>query len=325
MDEETNEYDSIDAAVSAFMGEDEDKEDTSEDLEEEEEEEEDDDPGEDEDDDDDDDDDSDDTDDDDPGEDEAEDEEEPVVAEDDYVVTITVDGQETKMKVGDLRRLAGQEKALTQRSQNLAEQRRLVETQGMLMAKMLEDRYNAAHAEAQKYAKVDLWDAHNRLDEDDFKALKDAKEAAESNLQAIEQEGRAFIQTAQNTRSEMLRAQAQEALRTLQRDIPEWNDTLYADLRNYAVKMGMDTTIVNELVDPAAFKIIYRAMQADRTAEKAKTVKKRVAKTPARVVKKAKATSDNKTSKLRAARKKAIEGGGSVDDVTELFYASLAD
>lgn len=242
------------------------------------------------------------------------------LADDDAETVITVDGKEHRVSVKDLKRLFGQEASLTQKSQAIAAQRRIVEAQGLYLAKILETRHKAAQEKVAKYKDVDLFRASRELDPDEFDALRAAKESAESELVAIEREGQEFLQRAQQTRMQMLREQAKESLKAITKAIPEWTDELYGRVRSYAISQGMDADLVNEVVDPGAIIMMHKAMKFDEAQAKKQTVTKKVAKAPKKVLTKS-AETDRGSSKIKSIRREAMRSGD-VDDIAELFLAA---
>lgn len=256
---------------------------------------------------------------------EEEDEEEPkAVADDEAEVVISVDGKEERVSVKDLKRLYGQEASLTQKAQAFSQQRRAVEAQGLYLAKILQDRYETAQKNVNKYADVDLFRASRELDPDEFDALRAAKEGAESELKALEREGQEFLKRSQETRATILREQAKESLKVITERIPDWSDAVYDEVRSYAIAQGMDKDLVNETVDPAAIVMIHKAMAFDKAQSAKAKVTKKVTKAPKKVVKKAETRADNTTSKLKA-KMKAAQFSGDVDDVTEAFLAAMSE
>lgn len=246
------------------------------------------------------------------------------IADDEAEVVISVDGKDHRVSVKDLKRLYGQEASLTQKSQGIAAQRRIVEAQGMFAAQVLQSRYEKAKTEAEKYKDVDLFRASRELDSDEFDALRAAKENAESEFQALDREGREFLQKSQEMRSQMLREQAQQAIREISKAIPEWNDELYGKIRTYAVSQGMPPDLVNEIVDPAAIVMMHKAMRFDHVQTAKAKVTKKVTKAPKKAVSKGDRATDNTTSKLKAKRRTASESGD-IDDVAEAFLAAMND
>ena len=246
------------------------------------------------------------------------------VADDEAEVTVSVDGKDIRVSVKDLKRLYGQEAALTQRSQSLANQRKAIEAQSTYVAQLLQDRYNAAKAKVEKYKDVDLFRASRELEPEEFDALRATKDAAESELQKLEQEGATFLQRVQETRQTLLREQAKESLKEITRTIPQWDDELYGKIRTYAISKGMDRDLVNEIVDPGAIVMMYQAMRYSEAQAAAPKVTKKVAKAPQKVVRKSDKPTDNKSSQLKAKRRTAFESGD-VEDVAELFMSAMRE
>lgn len=251
------------------------------------------------------------------------------LAADEAEVVVSVDGKDHRVSVKDLKRLYGQEAALTQKSQALSAQKRAVEVQTGYVAKLLQDRYEAAKAKADRYKDVDLFRAARELEPEEFEALRSAKESAESEVVKLEQEGRQFLETAQTTRTTLLREQAKVALKEItdpssRNHIPGWNDQLYGKLRTFAISQGMDADVVNEIVDPSAIKVIHMAMKYAEVQAAAPKVQKKIVKAPKRVVRKGDEPTDNQSSKLKAKRVTAMRSGD-IDDVVDLFLAAARE
>lgn len=252
------------------------------------------------------------------------------VASDDAEVVVQVDGKEHRVSVKDLKRLFGQEAALTQRSQSLAAQRKAVEAQTTHVASILQNRYLEAQKRAEKFKDVDLFRAARELEPEEFEALKTAKEAAESEVLKLEQEGQTLLQRSLQTRQEILREQAKLTLKEItspesRYHIPDWSDNLYGSIRTYAIGQGMEVDVVNEIVDPAAIKLLYQAMKySEAQASVSQKVQQKIKKAPKRVVRKGEAPSDPKSSQLKAKMRIATQTGD-IDDVTDLFLSKLRD
>ena len=63
-------------------------------------------------------------------------------------------------------------------------------------------------------------------------------------------------------------------VKVLERDIPNWNNELYNKVRSYAVAEGMEKTIVDQIVDPVAIKLIHKSRLYD-LKQKRKLLSKR--------------------------------------------------
>lgn len=256
-----------------------------------------------------------------------EEEEEPAakkVASDDDEVAVTVDGKELRVSVKELKRLYGQEASLTQKSQSLANQRRVIDAQTQYVAQRLQDQYSTAKARADKFKDVDLFSAARELEPEEFNALRTAKEAAEAEVKKLEQEGSQFLQEVQKNRQAILKEQARESLKVITKAIPEWNDELYGKVRTFAVSQGMNVDMVNEIVDPSAIMMMHMAMKYAEAQTAAPKVTKKVLKAPKKTVRKSEAKTDTTSSQLKAKRQ-AARMTGDVDDVTELFLAAMKE
>jgi hypothetical protein len=96
---------------------------------------------------------------------------------------------------------------------------------------------------------------------------------------------------------------------------------MYNDIRSFAVSSGMDAQVVNEMVDPVAFKILHMAMQYQK-GKTAVTKTKKIDKTPKRIIK---GTPDEVVKSAKADPKRAmmkkLQQSGSVDDAADAFLA----
>ena len=237
-------------------------------------------------------------------------------------------GEEKKVfKLKDLKRLAGQEAALTKKAQALAEARKTLDAHVELASHVLKRQYDKAVERASRYKDVDLYRASRELEPDEFDALKAAKEESEAEVKFLESEAVELLAKTKENNERLLREQAKVAYQEIIRRIPEWNDDLYRDLRVYAVSQGLDKDEVNNLIDPTAFVLIRKAYLYDKAQETKATVKKKVNKVIAKAPKKTvqgSEPSNSKNTSLKALLSRA-RNSGSIDDVAAAFAASLED
>lgn len=242
--------------------------------------------------------------------------------DDDAEVEIKVNDEVKKVSVKELKRLWGQEAALTRKSQEVAAKRKEVETTEQKLATSLEKLYQKAAQKWEPYSKIDMLVASKQLDADQFAALRQEAQAAYEEFRFISEEADQFVKQAEAARQEQLKVAAQEAVKVLKEAIPSWNHNLYDSIREYAIGMGMDTEVVNNLVDPVAIQIIHKARLFDES-KKVATKKKVI--TPKKVVKSTNSASvkdfkpDNKSALLAKAR------GGDIDDVADVFLSRWQD
>lgn len=239
--------------------------------------------------------------------------------DDDAEVEIKVDNEVKKVSVKELKRLWGQEAALTRKNQEVAAKRKEVEHTENKLAASLDKLYQKAAQKWEPYSKIDMLVASKQLDADQFAQLRSEAQAAYEEFRFVTEEAEGFVQQTQAARQEALKASAVEAIKVLKEAIPEWNSGLYDNIRQYAIDKGMSADMINNLVDPTAIMLIHKARLYD---ESKKVVTKKKVLTPKKVVKTTKSTStkdyapDN-TAQL-AAKARAT---GDMDDVASLFMS----
>ncbi len=250
-------------------------------------------------------------------------EEEGKTLDDDAVVEVKVDDEVLKVSVKDLKRLYGQEAALTKKSQQVAAKRKELEQDALKTAAVLDKMYKKAEERWKPYAEVDMLLASKQLDADQFAALRAEAQAAWEDFKFVSEEADAFIKEAQAKQQEQLKAAAAESVKVLKEAIPNWNTNLYDSIREYAINQGMPSDMVNTLVDPIAIQIIHKARLYDEGKKIA--TKKKVA-APKKVIKSTK-VSDPKamTTNKQDQSKQKLQRTGDLDDAADLFLSRWAD
>lgn len=249
-----------------------------------------------------------------------------VEASEDAVVKIKIDGQEVTATVKDLKRLYGQEASLTRKSQEAAELKKRAEDVATRHVTGLEALLARAKEQAAPYANINFLALTKdpNVSSEELSALSDAANRAFDNVRYLETELDGVIKAAQEQRQQQMMQMAREAIKTLtdpKSGIPGWNEQMYNDIRSFAVSSGMDAQVVNEMVDPVAFKILHMAMQYQK-GKTAVTKTKKIDKTPKRIIK---GTPDEVVKSAKADPKRAmmkkLQQSGSVDDAADAFLA----
>jgi hypothetical protein len=237
---------------------------------------------------------------------------------DDDEVEITIDKEKRKVPVKELKRLYGQEAALTKKSQQVATQRKEVEAQGVKHAAVLDQLFQRAQAKWEPYSKVDMLLASKELDTEDFAALRAEAQAAYDEFQFVSQEADQFMANAQARHKEGIKQKAQDAVKVLKELIPNWSNELYDKLRTYAVDNGFDPEITAQITDPSAIQMLYKA----RLYDEGKKIKlKPKAKVPTKVIKSSTTTALDVTPQKSKAAMLKLQQSGSVDDAVEAMMA----
>jgi hypothetical protein len=243
--------------------------------------------------------------------------------EDDAIVKIKVGDEELDVSVKDLKRLYGQEAALTRKSQEVAAKRKEAEAAAMKASTTLEKMYQKAAAKWEPYSKIDYLVAQKQLDTEAFAALRAEAQAAYEDFRFISEEADAFVQQTQAQQQQALQEAAKESVKVLREAIPDWSPKLYDQIREYAINTGMDAEVVNNLVDPVALQLIHKARLFD---ESKKIVTKKKVVQQKTVLKPTVTTSGKDVRSDGPAKSRAkLQATGSVDDAANLFLSRWAN
>jgi hypothetical protein len=233
-------------------------------------------------------------------------EQEPSVVADDAKVTVEVNGESKEFTVGDLKRLAGQEAALTQKSQKVSEQQQQYETGLKAQRTALEEMVKRAAQRFEPYKNFDFALAAQQYDAETYQALKDDAQSAYADMEFFRKELGQLVAQQDREAQERLQTNARAALQELQdpeKGIPGFNREMFIQLRDYAHDMGISAEDLDQTIYPAAWKIMHKAMEFDRL-QKAQAGAKPVRKKSKKVVKTSKTTSSAKASKERTGRQR---------------------
>lgn len=243
--------------------------------------------------------------------------------EDDAIVKIKVGDEELDVSVKDLKRLYGQEAALTRKSQEVAAKRKEAEATAMKASATLEKMYEKAAAKWEPYSKIDYLVAQKQLDNESFAALRAEAQAAYEDFRFISEEADTFVKQTQAQQQQVLQEAAKEAVKVLREAIPDWSPKLYDQIREYAINTGMDAEVVNNLVDPVALQLLHKARLFD---ESKKIVTKKKVVQQKTVLKNTVTTSVKDVKGSGPAKQKAkLQSTGSVDDAANLFLSRWAN
>ena len=257
-------------------------------------------------------------------EDEEEESEKPKkVLDDEALVKIKVGDEELDVSVKDLKRLYGQEAALTRKSQEVAAKRKEAEAAALKASATLEKMYEKAAAKWEPYSKIDYLVAQKQLDAEAFAALRAEAQAAYEDFRFISEEADAFVKQTQAQQQQQLQEAAKEAVKVLRDAIPDWSPKLYDQIREYAISTGMDAEVVNNLVDPVAIQLLHKARLFD---ESKKIVTKKKVVQQKKVLKPTVTTSVKDVKGNAPAKQKAkLQASGTVDDAADLFLSRWAN
>ncbi len=261
------------------------------------------------------------------------------VAADDDEIVHSHDGKELRVSVKDVKRLVGQEAALTKASMQTSAYNKQLD--GELKAQF--DGYTAlkerVNARWKKFENVDLALYAARLDDASYKVLKADVDEAKADVDFVHNELAKTGEKLRQREYEQLRQNSQNCLKTLKDNtegnryhIPEWNDGLYAQLMKFGVEeWGIPLEALQTETSPVAWKLLHNDMATRQATQKKEEVKKTsseklkkatpvVKTTPKIRVTKPGGAADNKRDSFEHATQR-LARSGSRDDATKAFMA----
>jgi len=162
-------------------------------------------------------------------------EDENPVLSDDAQVEIQVDGETVQASVKDLKRLYGQEAALTRKSQEVAKQRKDAEDSLSKSSVVLQKMLEKAQAKFKPYQEVDMLVASKTMSTEDFAQLRKEYKAVEEEYKFLSEEADVYYKDLQNQQQTQLQSAAKECVKVLQDEVPNWSNQLYNDIRGHGV------------------------------------------------------------------------------------------
>jgi hypothetical protein len=241
---------------------------------------------------------------------------------DETVIKHKVDGEEREFTVGQLKRLAGQEASLTRRSQEVASKAKQLDTAAEATVGALEALMAHADKQWEPYSKINFLAAAKdpNISAEELEAAQTAARAAWEHREFVQNELKQSVSRLQEKRNADLAEAAKECIKVLgdpEKGIKGWNQEVYTNIISYAKQEGIAAEVLDELVDPAAYKILHKAMLYDKgktAVKKAADDKSKQKKAPQKIVK-------NSTSPKTAPQKtgneaamKRLRDSGSLDD-----------
>jgi len=254
---------------------------------------------------------------------------EPRAAGDDDIVTVKVGDEEHRVSVKDLRRLYGQEAALTRKSQEVADLRQKVATEADKYAVGLKRMHDDAKARWDEYAAIDFPTAQRSMSAEAFAQLRDDATKAYQSFKFYDQE---LTQAQEQTRTahvESIRTAARECVVALKDEtspfhIENWGDQVYDEMRDFGVSVGLKREEVDAIVHPGAIKVLHMAMQYAKSQKAAQKVtvkpKPKVPASGQKVLGKSATGGPSSSAPVRSAQSR-LAATGKIDDAANAFLA----
>lgn len=251
------------------------------------------------------------------------------VDDDNVYVKVKVGDQELEIPVKDLKKYAGQEAALTRKSQALAEQQKRVETDAQRYATGLSAITQRAEARANEFRKINFLALAKdpNVNAEQLSILQDEARKALEEEAFLKSELQTFSKTVEQQNTQQFQARAVATVKDLTDQaspnyIEGFNQKMYTDLLDFAVGEGIDREVAGQLVDAPVFKLLHMAMSFKKGASKVTTQK--VNKTPKKIVK---SSSSPVATNLKASKEKQamakLKADGSMENAQNAFLARL--
>jgi hypothetical protein len=245
-------------------------------------------------------------------------------AEDDDEVVVSVDGQEHRIAVKDLKRLFGQEAALTQKTEQVTAAHSTATAQAERHMAALQSMKQRAEERFKPFKEVDWSVAARNLSGEDYAQLKQAHDTLKSDLDYYDTEIDNTVKGYREQAAQQVAKAADECLTALtdaknpKTYIEGFDEKLYTDIRQYAADMGVPPQIIDNTYDPVAIKLIHKAMLYDKGT---KTAMKKLTSAPKNVNKTP--TNDSNPADGGSARNamQKLRQTGDLDDAAKALMA----
>jgi hypothetical protein len=261
----------------------------------------------------------------------AEETKEKKYADDGAYIKVKVGDEEQEFSVKSLARLAGQEAALTKKSMEVAEGRKVIEAEYAKNTAATAALLERARQRFEPYSKLDFNLLASQLPPEDYTALRESAKAAWEDVQFMEQHLGGFMEAIQQQQQNDMRQRAITGLQTLQGPVDKggiegFNPKLYEEICTFARQQGAPDEVITNLIDPWAIRMIHGAMLYARGKDKAAVKVTKVNKSPKKIVKTTTSPEVTRGNTGQGAVKKAmskLQASGSTDDAAEVLLARM--
>lgn len=251
----------------------------------------------------------------------------PASAADEALVEVKVGDDVHKVAVKDLKRLFGQEAALTKRSQEVALARDDYHAKALAATAGLKTALGRAEERFKPYAELDFLVLAKRLDEPTLVQLRADAKAAYDEVAFLREESSGAAKRAEAITASVSQEAVQSAVTTLTTDFPKdfgepWSEAVYGEIMTYAEAQGIPNA--RKIVDAGAMKVIRKAMLYERGQTLAAEKVRKVQASVTRPLRSGAAGSGagSKDSSLDSAMSR-LRTSGSADAAEDAFLASL--
>lgn len=247
------------------------------------------------------------------------------VADDAHVVKVSVDGVEQEFKVSDLKRLAGQEVSLRRKGEEIASQRKQIETDTAKTVAATEALIQRAMERYKPYENIDWAEAAATMETEDYRALKQVATAAYADLQFLHSELDGHMKARNEANNAKYVEIAKETIKELSdpnTGIAGFSKEYHRELSVYAASLGIPDSF-EVLAYPAPWRVLDKALRWDKQ-QSAKASTSKVVKTATKVIKSRTNVETTRKASSSSNSTRAMEqlkASGSVEDAANAFLS----
>ena len=252
-------------------------------------------------------------------------------------VSIKIDGQDTEVSFNDLIKGYSTEQSLSKKGRELgdarkdfekeyqdklAEVKEMSDTSIAILYKSEQEHAKEFHAIEEKIDK-----ARSENNSFDLGELKDQREQIQKKYWTARREREGLQKTVAEKSKEQMQKVWDEQLKvfdeTIPTLIPGFNETIAKDIREFAIKEGIDEKVLDTIIDPNIVKFVndYRVLKQGLNKGAAK---RKVTPTKSVPVKKSKPVKQKKQDAAQALRQRALSKDATKED-QDAFLRSLAE
>ena len=244
---------------------------------------------------------------------------------DEQELEFRVGEQTQKAKLKELRDAYLAQKEINEKSQQLKANSDALGADSARISLAMKGMLERAQERYKPYAELDMLVLAQRMDTESFEQLRKDAAAAKADVDYIHNELSAHNTAHQQRQDAANRAAAQECIRVLtdpQHGIKGFGNELYTEIMNFAVGAGL--TDAPRVTNPAAIKILHKAMLYDKSLSSVAKASAKLEKAPAKPSKLMTPQQGNKGQQSTKANAiKTLKSTGSVDDAADAFLASF--
>lgn len=253
---------------------------------------------------------------------------------DDPEVTFKIGDAETKVRMSELRTLVEQRETTEARFKAVEETREKfnagVEKAHTALTAMLQ----RAQEKWKPYAELDWVTTRTQVDDATWEQLRKMAGEAQAEVKFLEAELDQTVTTAREAATQHARQAAAEAIKVLEAPpekggIEGFGPKLYGEMIDYAATAGVPREIALQMVDPAALRLLHKAMLYDRSQAAKQTAAAKIKAAPAKpssvASPSAKGSPKPSVQSSRATEALAkLRKTGALDDAEAAFLADLS-